>query len=385
LKNRYLFLFAVCITLSLSYCTSDDKPLEDIVLEIDISRNNNLKLSSIFRKDAEYIPLESREGHLIGEISKIVISDNYILAADFYNTASVFIFDRSGRFISQISRLGEGPFEYDAMMDFYFNEIREEICVFSFSGKLIVYDISGKGLRNIPLSTRGVKYHVAGSKIFVTGMDSEYWLDVLSEDGTKEGEYIPIKNFIGLEFAALINFSGTEDSVLFLPSLDQVFYCYTDCAVFPKYIIDFGINNIPDNIFNNCKHVEDFWLKCELNNYANTINEFAETKTHLHFSFTYGKKNGHVFYNRLNGDIKCAIDIENDIDGLHYWGIIGQVENGVIQRRWPAELKKNMQEIKSRLNPEEWNEYMTKNEHLFELAMESKEIDNPILIIYTYK
>jgi len=380
----YLTLFLLSLFVLFS-CISDDKPMIETIISIDLSNNEQLKLSQVFRDKIEYIALESPEEHLFKETSKVEIYNNLILIADYYTTSSLFVFNREGRFISQISPQGWGPCKDETLEDFYFDESNQEIGLFSHSGKLVIYDIIGNELRQKSLGVRAGKYQLMGDKIFLSGMDSDHWLHILHCNGTEVGKFIPVDNKIGLGFGPYNSFSGTKDSVLFLPSLHQVIYCYTNGRVFPKYVIDFGQHNVPNQVWETSKNFDDYIIQCQENHYAWQINYFFETKGYLHFYYRFDKKSYFAFYNRATKEIYNSCDVLNDIDGIDYWGAMGQIEDGIIYARYPYYIKKNLEHIKSILSTEEWVEFQSKNKELCEIGIRAKNADNPILIIYTYK
>ena len=382
-KLTILLLF---IIIGLFSCVSTKKPDAEITLSIDLSNTKPVKLSNFFCDSVEYIKLESPEEYLIGEVSRLEITDQYIFISDRYNSQSIFIFSRNGEFISQISALGNGPFEYDLLHDFFFDESEQEIVVVSLNGRIIFYDINGNGLRQSRLASLGGMYDLMGNHIFGSGFDSEYWLHIFNIDGSNEKKFVPIgKNRIGLNFKPYTNFSSREDSLLFLPSLGQTFYCYTNGKVFPKYEVNFGKNNIPIEKFNSTQDFMEFESIFRNNNYAFNIDRFYESSGYFHFSFEYKEKLCYAFYNRSTKEITVAINLINDINGIKYYGLMGNTDDGIIQTSWPLDIKERLEELKSKMSSEEWVTYCTKNGKLVQIAKCAEDTDNPVLIIYKYK
>lgn len=68
--------------------------------------------------EVEYLPLELVENSMIGNINKIIYRNNNFYIFDKTSTMGVLIFDRQGRFIKALYKLGEGPGEYVAPIDF---------------------------------------------------------------------------------------------------------------------------------------------------------------------------------------------------------------------------------------------------------------------------
>jgi len=72
--------------------------------------DGDLQLSDIV-ESIEYVPLETSSYCLLKTITPhhFVLTENYILIN---NQKAIYLFNRSGKFIAQIGRIGQGPGEY---------------------------------------------------------------------------------------------------------------------------------------------------------------------------------------------------------------------------------------------------------------------------------
>lgn len=59
--------------------------------------------------DFRFIPLETNQNCLIGDVNHVEVFDNRIFVHDLYFSKSIFVFDMNGHFITQIGSIGEGP------------------------------------------------------------------------------------------------------------------------------------------------------------------------------------------------------------------------------------------------------------------------------------
>ena len=75
-----------------------------------------LETGSIILNDVDYIPLETTDQSLLGRIDKILYRKNQFYVLD-KMTGGVYVFDRTGRFLTSVRKYGEGPDEYIEMMD----------------------------------------------------------------------------------------------------------------------------------------------------------------------------------------------------------------------------------------------------------------------------
>lgn len=94
-----------------------------------------------------YTVLEYTPDCIIGRLQQLLVNDDYIFVVN-YRPNVVYMFDRSGKFIRQIGKLGRGPQEYLSIQNIDVNQEQQEIMVYdSKLGKVMIYDYAGKLLR----------------------------------------------------------------------------------------------------------------------------------------------------------------------------------------------------------------------------------------------
>src|SRR5665648_694175 len=103
----FLFLYG-CISCNNS-CKVVAGPPYAIFWEKEI---DNIQLTNLTEigSTITYVPLETSEKSLLGDLFQITASNSFITVKD--NFSSVLIFDASGDFLRQISRKGRGPGEF---------------------------------------------------------------------------------------------------------------------------------------------------------------------------------------------------------------------------------------------------------------------------------
>jgi len=174
-------VFFILISVILTGCQKTIKSGE--LVEIDISKSypkKEIHLQDV--ADIEYIPLETTDDILLGQISIIsYISDNYIVVYD-YMQAKVFVFNRDGTIASHFSHKGQGDKEYSYIMDLVFDEKNEEIFVMDnpSTHRIQVYSLNGEFIRSL-------KY-ADDLRISVFNFDDETLL-VYDENGLMQNEY----------------------------------------------------------------------------------------------------------------------------------------------------------------------------------------------------
>jgi len=129
---------------------SDAKLGELLTIPVDISQNSPLRLSEI-TEDLIAIELELTNRSLIISdwISRILFSEHYIIVAQ---AQRVMVFDKNGRFVRNIGRVGQGPGEFNWLLSIAIDEKNNRLFILSAGpGKIISYCLSGDFISEIVL------------------------------------------------------------------------------------------------------------------------------------------------------------------------------------------------------------------------------------------
>lgn len=177
LKKCIYVLFVVSLLLLVS-CKSKVKENEAVVedkKEIVLLDQLNNQVECLLLSDAvcdiDIIPLETKDESLFRKIFNLYVSGNYI----FVNAGrAVFQFDRSGKYMQSISRLGQGPGEFNYCQGLGVDESSQliylasgftsenQIKVFSFDNSHVkTIQVAEKGASLISNSVRGEDLHYA--------------------------------------------------------------------------------------------------------------------------------------------------------------------------------------------------------------------------------
>lgn len=103
--------------------------------------NSSLMLSDLI-EDIEYIPLETNQKCLLGDVRFFDISANYIVVYC-VSPSKAFLFHRNGRFIAQLGDIGQGPKEYLTVHDVLIDEKNNQVIVHAGTrpgSKFLIYD-----------------------------------------------------------------------------------------------------------------------------------------------------------------------------------------------------------------------------------------------------
>lgn len=128
------------------------KQSEVDVITVDVSANypeKELILQDIM--DVEYVPLETTDEFLTNGIVK-AIGKNVLLVTSRGN-GDIFIFDRNGKGLRKINRMGQSGEEYSQVTSITLDEDRNEMYVTDYPArKILVYDLNGGYRRSFPFA-----------------------------------------------------------------------------------------------------------------------------------------------------------------------------------------------------------------------------------------
>jgi len=157
--------------------------------------------------DVEYIPLETND-EFITSASLQAMDTDILLIKDhgWISKGDIFIFDRNGKGLRKINRVGQGREEYTDILDIAMDTENDEIYINNhFAQKIVVYDLYGNFKRSIK-QKEGVFYNLIANfdrdhlichdghfEIDKPEIKRNYFLIVSKEDGSIQEIPIPFK------------------------------------------------------------------------------------------------------------------------------------------------------------------------------------------------
>lgn len=141
-----LLLFMACNKNRDQGAVSGDNEVIDINVNRVLDNSKVFNLSKIV-KDVEFVTLESTAESFFSSTSRIQITKSYILIGSDPDKR-LLLFDRSGKFLRQIGRTGQGPGEYISPSFASINPTEDFIIVKDgMGGNLLKYDLNGVCLK----------------------------------------------------------------------------------------------------------------------------------------------------------------------------------------------------------------------------------------------
>jgi hypothetical protein len=393
----FIFLFTSCTESKNELYIPDD--LETI--HVNLEEAKDLKMSD-FVSDIEYIPLQTPKGRPIGRVRKFLINDSYL---GFYDEArkSVWVYTKNGEYINEvIIPEGKGPGEIENLEDVILTDQGEIHALGSF--KIVVYDVSGDFINETTFDfwiysfefiSSSEEYVGCAENLMNRMLQNEHTghnLLFFNKEGTITKSSLPIPN--GREEMGFIvqnRFPTFQDQKFFFPHLVDVIYSITDSTVVPRFHLDYGINSIPESVFDRRKNYSSGpegrleFISEELvsNDYISYLEFFLETDLFIHIQISTGRNRYTVMYNKKTKQTKIGDGrLVNDIDyGLvpYFYESFDNALYTVIEAN---DLLRHLNDIYEN-EPSKYAD--PKMKRLRELANSLNENSNPILQIATFK
>ena len=134
-KMKYVILFVLFFV-----SCSDNPQFDSSFLLVDVTKNYPLKeLVLQDFMDVEYVPLETTDEFLCQGFVQDV-TENCIIVRNFSRTGDIFIFDRQGRAVKKINRVGQGGEEYVLLLEALYDEETDDLFVSDLGRKIMIYD-----------------------------------------------------------------------------------------------------------------------------------------------------------------------------------------------------------------------------------------------------
>jgi hypothetical protein len=299
------------------------------IIDLDKTEKQGIiNLSYIF-KNVNAIILEDHDDAIIGNIDAIQVLDNYIFVLDKRKSKKLFIFDKNGKYIKQVGRIGVGSEEYLGIMDFCINSEKHEVYLLDdWSKKICGYNLdNGAYIGSIRLK-KDYSYK------YIAYYEQSFYLSVYDYDENKSDDLlikINPKTNQSEEYLSANQYNA---------GWNQMFFSMWNFFVFkneyPKYVelfmnTVFSIkkNGIYPYLSINHKDwvkKEDILSKKELaridivqtnelrkKGKAFLIHNYMEWKNIIYFEYDYGFSSFPVLYDKKTGKTNHYKTFKNDI------------------------------------------------------------------------
>jgi len=356
-------------------------PIINIEGALDNHSTESIQLSS-FVSEINCITLETNKNCLIGNRPYFFMTDNHI----FYNE---LMFDKNGKFVRKIGKIGKGPGEYVFARKVSINEERREFYVYdNFQHRIMVYDLDNNFLKSFKVSELGDGLFPVGENYLLMLYDRFQILPEIFDYcilDSNNGNIVRFKKSLGLKklpvytdcFALFHNVCWYYDSKLSYYEIlsDTIFQIMPDKEI-PRYIVNLGKYKVPIDKITSIKSGDEVLR----------IWSISESTNYLFFRIiTKGFKEYYGIFDKIKKDTRVMESekaFNNDIDGgPNYFFQNSITGNTGFFSLTPIELKKNL----ILWNTENKNYNSIANSKFNDFVSKLDDNQNHIIVLYTLK
>lgn len=397
LKSILILLNLVLLFTTCSVKSNDSKSNNnENSLLIDLSElPTGLEDLSNDIKDIKFVPLETSSKCLISEIRTIIENEEYIFVRD-NKGKSILRYDKKGKYISKIGKIGKGPGEYLEIFDFSLIPKTQELLILDFNfNKLLRFNYEGEYISKIPMKNLPFGF-VALSKekiaCYFGRMTSFNMHDDLNQlyyydfEGNMTSSYFPLNSTysLGMYKQGFAN-PNPYGSNLFINSFDYNIYEIKD-DFSPKVLVqlDFGKFNVDTSYYlvdDSREYTKRFF---ESTDKIKTLHQAVGNKSHISVGVPMEKDRFVLVINRNNHQNKLLFrdSLRNcfDFNGLSIPEPTSSYDNYFIAYYSSIDFMDKINKM-----TEKELAILRKNISGFEECEKLSENDNPILVYYTFK
>ncbi|MFA5817397.1 MAG: 6-bladed beta-propeller [Bacteroidales bacterium] len=332
--NKFTAPVLIILGILLSACAGKQTKQETAGV-IDLSgiwdKPEEILLSSI-ATDIEYIPLETSPECLLGEPQnlKVTVLDKYIVV----NSKGLRLFDKKGKYLRTIGRIGKGPQEYSSSEMFVIDEKNGRVDILDTSrDRLVSYRITGEFIRDIRVAEHAAKITRDESGrigVMYLPWDQDVKDTARFEWISEEGNLIKsIPLYVGRPkdggdtWLIGAKLYWNQNTLVFAEwPFDTLYYLADDHAWKPLWIPKIGSNKMPREVGLNL----DRW-EAERNDFTSVMIN-SESSRYLFFDGEKKEKFGIVIYDKMTSAGRWMPGVITE-DSLNMETLINDLDGGI--------------------------------------------------------
>jgi len=347
-----------------------------------------------FLKDVKIVPLEFTKECMLGDIQKVVMYDSCFYIQDEQNTAGIFKFDRSGKFIRRIGIQGKGPREHSDLTDFSVNKQAKRLYIYDNARQRInEFDLDGQYLKEISVGHSAENFEYHDSLIYLYRFSptlyEDYDLIIKNMEGKTIVRYFKSNPPNFGKYKKVFSFSK---NILFVsPVYCDTVYSLIKDSLYYSYFIDVGKQKIrKDDMERILRNQVNTVRVLVANNYVTPVRGFFKVKDLIFFSNTLKIIQNYSFYNIKTKRIVTSCSFIDDISYLYFCEPIFQTDHALIGVYSPTSIDGNIKTIREYLKTKRFKQLsIKKGEQVISKLMSFKKDGivrmNPLLVIYDVK
>ena len=329
--KRLLSVVIICIICSCSI-TKDEHEMSEIIEFTEIVKH---KIDTNLISNIEYIPLETNEECLIGNISRLIYRNERFYLFDLFITNSIYVFNRKGKFIYKIDKVGKGPGEYVSISDFDVDD-NDNIYVFDAGGKrrLICYKEQGGVFESIKPPKSFIEFKFINNNKLIAylpfskkGIEGGY--AIMDKTGGGSEEIIPFRKQIDNDqhFYETSHIFRSEKSIYFSPRYTNEIYKVKDNKASKVYSFSYDVRPSEEYISDLLNRKVQY---LENDNYVLSISGIYDTDNTIVVSFKH-RKHMNLFISKESGNkvLMRNMSIDTGFNNHNIYGSTGEQFIGV--------------------------------------------------------
>ena len=389
MKTTIILLIILLLQIFISCQNSYHPTLLSGIENIDINPND-IRMENAFASkyidSCQYIPLESSDSVMIGNIKQIFEDKDRFYIHD-VTSDIIFIFEKTGKYLTKIDRNGRGNDEYIKLTEMYLDPINSDIIILcDRSQSLIRYNRNGNFINRTENkfitsafasinSDTIIAYagRLPNESIFSSTYPNGY-LIVTMHNGKIINKFLENKfDPIYLNYVSKTNyFFNFSDTLSLIEDFSNTIYrIVSSSKIKPRYSVTFGKYTIPMNFNTPIEKVKEIISTYQKN--PSTwcdIEKVIEKNNILLFHYYYEDLMHYAIYIKSQKQIQTIGPIwVNDIDGIGMPTICNSsLDNtliGFIESHIFIDLVKNSKKPSS---------------HVVNISHKLTEMDNPVLV-----
>jgi len=387
-NDIFLILFIIFLATSCtdkSNSSNDGYSSDNSPITIKIDKNNvndELRLSS-YVESVKYVPLETNDSSIIGQIFQIEVTEKNIFVLDLWSQKKLFMFKSDGAFIRTIGAYGVGPGEYTEISSFVIDEKTNTIFLLDKSVSVIEYSFEGAWIKTTMLEDfMGFRMAKKGEMFAFTGAGRNDKLILADNHFSKKESFFPFTSrFLARSITSPLQ-QNCHGKLLFRQFLnDTIYEINNNYSLKPHCIVDYGNKGIVDYSYflksdKNSKYMESF-----VNEHLTMIS-YYETNDFINVRSLYEKESFSTFFCKKSEKVisvseKDVIDDISFSDGLLYFRGVNCSNNYFVQIIEPSVFLEKLGSNLAKSSPF-YNEALSASKSLDETS-------NPIFIMIKLK
>ena len=270
---------------------------------------------SMFVDSISYLPLEDSDECLIGKVTDVIFSDQYVFVLD-GKQQIVWTFDKEGKFVSSIDKRGRGPGEYMGLVQFEYDKKSNELLLLDGWSKAILhYSPEGTYLKRDDLDLYCSDFKIVNDGYVLSmlgGLDSLGGVFHYKLSEGKSQRLLKRSHNLSCNYDwEMVSYDGTIR--LMAPPLENTLY---ECESVGRLVvkIPFRMYPLPSQDYENddtVRHLPDFLRT-----------NYWESSRWIYASFWCARYDLRVLlYDKVTGDTYVGKGLSNDMDGVSFIGM----------------------------------------------------------------